>query len=122
MFAICEPKILNRQQQPLDFLQPRLGVLFCEAREFAAERDEIAVAREHQLVVLHFDGRHGFFAGENFQFGHEQQQFHRRRQRAETVAQFLLQIFQRGFFIRLRQFAVNFDAMLRFGDVVVRAE
>jgi hypothetical protein len=36
----------NRQQQSLDFLQPRLGVLFRQAREFAAERDEITVARE----------------------------------------------------------------------------
>jgi hypothetical protein len=32
------------EEQPFDFLQAGLGVLFCEAREFAAERDEIAVA------------------------------------------------------------------------------
>ena len=48
-----------------------------------------------------------------------QQQFHRRRQRAEAVAQFLLQGFQRGFVRGLRQFAVDFDAMMRLGDVVV---
>jgi hypothetical protein len=36
----------NRQQQALDFLEPRLGFFFGEAREFAAERDEIVVARD----------------------------------------------------------------------------
>ena len=36
----------NRQQQAFDFLEPRFGFLFGEAREFAAKRDEILVARD----------------------------------------------------------------------------
>jgi hypothetical protein len=36
----------NRQQQPFNFLESRLGFFFGEAREFAAERDEIVVARD----------------------------------------------------------------------------
>ena len=58
--------MLNRQQQAFDFLEPRLGFFFGEAREFAAERDEIIVTRDFQFVFLDFDGGHGFFAGENF--------------------------------------------------------
>jgi hypothetical protein len=48
-----------------------------------------------------------------FQFAHGQQEFHRRRQRAEAVAQFFRQIFPRRFFSRLREFAVDFNPMLR---------
>jgi|HubBroStandDraft_2_1064218.scaffolds.fasta_scaffold1510319_1 hypothetical protein len=36
---------LNSQQEAFDFLEARLGFFFGEAREFAAERDEIVVAR-----------------------------------------------------------------------------
>src|SRR5665213_1596413 len=36
----------NRQQHTFYFLEPRLGFFFDEAREFAAERDEIVVARD----------------------------------------------------------------------------
>ena len=45
-FLIIDDETSNRQQQPLDFLEPRPGFFFGEAREFAAERDEIIVARE----------------------------------------------------------------------------
>ena len=34
------------EQQAFDFLEPPLGVLFREARELAAKRDEIVVARD----------------------------------------------------------------------------
>ncbi len=40
-------QLLNeRQQQSFDFLEAAFGILFGEAREFAAERDEIVVARD----------------------------------------------------------------------------
>ena len=78
------------QQQFLDFLQSRADLFLRQAWEFSAERDEIALAREHQLVILDLDNRHGLFAGQDFEFGHLQQQFHRRWQQAEAVTQFLL--------------------------------
>jgi len=46
-------------------------------------------------------------------------QFHRRWQRAEAVAQLAGQTFERSLVRRLCQLAVNLDAVLRFGDVVV---
>ena len=35
---------LEREQESFDLLQPCLGFLFRQAREFAAERDEFSVA------------------------------------------------------------------------------
>ena len=82
--------------------------------------DEISPARELQLIFFNGDGGHRLFAGEDFQVGHGEQQFRRRRQRTKAIAQFLLQAFERGLLIRLRKLAINFNPMLRFGDVVVR--
>ena len=64
--AVPASRASNGEQQPLDFLQPRFGFLFGEARKFAAELDEIAVAREFQFIGLDFDAGDGFLAGENF--------------------------------------------------------
>ena len=108
------------QQQVLDFLQPRFGVRLRQARELAAQGDVIALARQHQLVVLDLDDGDALVGGQDFQFGDLQQQVHRRRHRAEPVAQFARQTIQRDLVGRLRQLAVDLDAMLRFGNVVVR--
>src|SRR6185369_14023968 len=77
------------QQELLDFLQPRLGLFAHQSRKFSAERDEIVISCEHQLVLLHFDDGHRLLARENLQFADEQQQFDRRRQQPEAVAQFI---------------------------------
>ena len=60
----------QRQEQALDFLEAAGGVGLGEPRELAAELNEIATPRDFQFVGFHLDGRHGLFAGENFQFAH----------------------------------------------------
>jgi hypothetical protein len=66
IIARAIPGKLNRQQQPLDFLEPGLGFLLGETREFAAELDEVAGTDQLQLVFLDFDARHVLFAGQDF--------------------------------------------------------
>ena len=44
-FGVVEAA-LEREQESFDLLEARLGFLFRQAREFAAERDEIVVARD----------------------------------------------------------------------------
>ena len=62
----------QREQQFLDLLQPGFGILLREAGKLAAQCDEIVLARQHQLILLHLDHCDILLAGEDFQFRHGQ--------------------------------------------------
>jgi hypothetical protein len=100
-----------------DLLQPRTRLLLRQARKLASHHDIVVVAREHQPVLLDLDHCDAPLARQHFDLRHQQQQFQRRGQLAETAAQLLLQAAQPGLVRRLRQLAINLDALSRVRDV-----
>ena len=58
----------KRHQKFPDFVQPRLCLLLCQAREFPGEGDIVVVARQHQLVLLGFHDRDAAVIGQDLQF------------------------------------------------------
>ena len=112
------PKELSQGEQKfLDLVQAGGGGGAGQAGEFAGNHQEIVVAREHEFVAFGFDDGDVFVGGDEFQLGGFKKQLGRRRQGAETVAEFVFQVAQGGGIGGLGEFAVDLNAMAGFGDV-----
>lgn len=83
-------------QEPADLEKAGAGFAFGEAGEAAGELKESAIAGEHQPAIAGFDGGDSEKAGEEAEFGDEEEEFDRRGRRTEAVAKILLQPAQIG--------------------------
>ena len=63
---------LKRQEELFNFFEAGRGVWFDQARELAADHDEVVVSGKHEFVVLDLDGGDGAFGREEFDFGNFQ--------------------------------------------------
>ena len=111
---------LKGEQEFLDFFEAGLGGFAGEARELAAEGDEVALSGEHDSIFLGFDARDVTLGSKNAKFGDLEQVFDRFRRRAEAISEFAAQGFERFGGQDLGEAAVEFDAVVGLGHVRVR--
>ena len=113
-------RVLKRREHFFYLFEACSGFGFCQARELAADHDVIIVARQHESVVLYFDGRYVAVTGENLKLPDKHKKLQCGRQWAEPVTNFFFQRLKGRLIARLGELTIDFDALAGIGNVFER--